>query len=55
MDSASLSSRRRRLGEGGSETGRRTTRDRIIDEAELWHPAEEAEMRTRVPWEPDEL
>lgn len=51
FDSESSSSR----GGGGSSWERGPTKERAQAESELWHPAEETEMRTRVPWEANEM
>jgi len=53
LDSETSSSRRMARASGTWE--RSAVRERAEEESELWHPAEEAEMRIRVPWEPDEL
>jgi hypothetical protein len=53
FDSETSSSRRMARASGTWE--RSAVRERAEEESELWHPAEEAEMRIRVPWEPDEL
>ncbi|KAL7267165.1 hypothetical protein RUND412_010259 [Rhizina undulata] len=33
---------------------RKRMRERALEETEQWHAAEEEQMRTKVPWEPDE-
>lgn len=53
FDSETSNSRRMARASGTWE--RSAVRERAEEESELWHPAEEAEMRIRVPWEPDEL
>ena len=45
------------LGDGSSwepDRKRRSKRNADEEETEQWHAAEEAELRTKVPWEPDE-
>ena len=51
-DGASVGSRRSaREGEGWE---RERVKERAVEESEMWHPAEEAEMRGRVPWDQHE-